>query len=178
MNTTINVRVAEIKDINQLVNLNKSWVKTALENNLKNGFLTSLYTEQEFEKIISEKEIVVAVDANKIIGWYLINNQIENEVQNKNNSAVEKLKTQKTIPHNSRVGLGAQALVIKEHQGQGIRENMLELLVLNLKNKYDFMFSSIQKLNTRANIAHLKDNWELVGEDENRVYVIYNLTNK
>jgi hypothetical protein len=54
---------------------------------------------------------------------------------------------------------------------------MLALLVANLKTKYDYMFSSIQKLNTRANTAHLRDNWEVVGEDESRVYVIFNLIN-
>lgn len=175
MNVQINVRNAEFRDIDQLVNLNKSWIRSALESNFQNGFLTSLYTEQEFEKIIKEKEIVVAEDGNKIIGWYLINNQIENEVRNKNHSIIKMLINEKKISKTSRVGLGAQALVIKDYQGQGIRESMLKLLTENLKDKYHFLFSSIQKMNTRANAAHLKDNWQIVAEDENRVYVIYHL---
>lgn len=92
------VRPAVIDDIDQLVCLNRNWLKSALVNNLQNGFLASMYSDQEFTKIISENEIIVAEDSGRIIGWYLVNTHVMNEVQNKSISAVEKLKRQLIIP--------------------------------------------------------------------------------
>lgn len=54
------IRTAEIGDEEQLHQLNKSWTKEAIGDDTSKGFLTSLYSAEEFRKIISVGEIVIA----------------------------------------------------------------------------------------------------------------------
>ncbi len=72
----------------------------------------------------------------------------------------------------ARVGLGAQALVDKDYQGQGLRTELLQLLLKQLLGQYDYIFSTISKENPRAFKAHSKDGWKVVLEDE-QVYSVF-----
>jgi len=54
------IRTAEIGDEEQLHQLNKLWTKEVIGDDTSKGFLTSLYSTEEFRKIISVGEIAVA----------------------------------------------------------------------------------------------------------------------
>lgn len=172
------IRPGEAGDEILLHELNRKWLKEAVRNDLSRGFLTSLYSPEEFRQIIDAKEIVVAEIncQDKLLGWYLVNNSVHNEVYEKNINKIQELKKNLFIHFNAKVAIGAQALVEGRFQGKGVRQSMLQLLNKSFIGKYDYMFSSIKKDNTRANKAHLLDNWQLIGnEDKERVYVIYKI---
>lgn len=56
---TIRVRLGKLGDEKGLYQLNSKWIVDAITNPTK-GFLTSLYTEEEFKKIIALHDIVIA----------------------------------------------------------------------------------------------------------------------
>lgn len=56
----IRIRPGEAGDEIYLNELNKKWVKEALNGDFTKGFLTSLYSTEQFRQIIEKNEIVVA----------------------------------------------------------------------------------------------------------------------
>lgn len=56
----IKIIVGIKNDVAELHELNKKWMKETRKENLSKGFLTTLYTEEQFKKIIALNELVVA----------------------------------------------------------------------------------------------------------------------
>lgn len=61
------IRPGEAGDEILLHELNKKWLKESRGKDLSKGFLTSIYTPEEFRKIIDAKEIVVAEVSDKYL---------------------------------------------------------------------------------------------------------------
>ncbi|MFT4247791.1 MAG: hypothetical protein QM581_07100 [Pseudomonas sp.] len=167
----MDIRLGQPTDIYNLISINHKWQRHLLNNN-KNGFLSASFDFPTFDTLINNGEIVVAYNDLILAGYYLINNYSQDGVLKIHKQIVDSLKTKEVIPHNSKVGLGAQALVDIEYQGTGLRSLMLNELTLALKNKFDFLFSTISKENPRAFKGHTKDGWIVVEEDENVYSVI------
>ena len=167
----MDIRVGQFNDIDNLISINHKWQRHLLSNN-KNGFLSASFDFQTFEALINNGEIVVAYNDSTLAGYYLINNYSQDGVLKIHKQIVDSLKAREIIPANSKVGLGAQALVDIEYQGTGLRSLMLNELTRSLKNKFDFLFSTISKENPRAFKGHTKDGWTVVDEDENVYSVI------
>lgn len=60
LNVEVLIRPGEAGDEILLYELNKKWLKETRGTDLSKGFLTSLYSPEEFNKIIALKEIAVA----------------------------------------------------------------------------------------------------------------------
>lgn len=170
---TVLIRNANEKDIEQLMPLNQKWQKAALTQTLKNGYLGASFSQETFSELIAKNQVVLAEFDKNIIGYYLLNNVSKDGVIGMHAAIVTHLKSNGGIDEKLKVCVGAQAVVDKDFMGSGIRLFMLTKLVDNVRNSYDFLFSTIAKDNPRAYKAHTKDGWFVVDENETLFYVLY-----
>lgn len=165
--------LAKSEDISSLVELNAKWQVHNLKDDLKiDGFLSAQFTANDFEILIFNGEVVVTSYNDKVVGYYLLNNFCETKKYYEAKKIILTLIEKNKIPISARIGLGAQALIDKEHQGKGLSRPMLKLLCEKVNSKYDFLYSSISKENTKAFLVHSKEGWFLVDENDNSHYVL------
>lgn len=172
----VDIIVASEIDIPALMKINYEYQREILEDNTKHGFLSAAFSVENIQTLIDKKEVVIGKFSHrKTIGYYLVNSVGRDGVLKKHQKIVEGLKKEGKLSANCSVGLGSQALVIREFQGTTLRKLMLDELVKQTMEKYDYLFSTISKENPRAFKAHTKDGWEVVGEDESTFHVVLGL---
>ena len=149
------VRTGTLKDLEQLVYLNKSYYKQNLEN-INNGFLSFSYNKVFFKNIIKNQDLIVFVTKNKLLGYVLVNSVIETvhitEIRNE-----YFLK----CPQNSsrKIAFSYQILIDKQLQSTGFfYDAQLEYLKY-FKKKYEILVSTVKKENHRSISAHVKADW-------------------
>jgi len=170
----VNIRPGQIGDECELHELNKKWLRDARGNDLSKGFLTSLYSPEDFRMIIDAKEIVVAeiAQTDRLVGWCLTNNIIENEVRTFSKNKIESLKENGTIEPSHSVALGLQWLIHSEYQRKGIIEHLFKQLKEIIRDKYDVIEASVRKQNIAGEKATAKLGMLTVDEDDIRRYKI------
>lgn len=175
---TYSFGLATEKDISSLVELNAKWQFDNILIALKSeGFLSAQFNARDFETLIRNKEVIVTMYVDKVVGYYLLNNFCETKKSYEAKKVVENLIDKNKIQKTSKVGIGAQALIDKEHQGKGLSRPMLKLLCEQVQSKYDYLYSSISKQNTKAYQVHTKEGWFVIDENENCYYVLLNPKN-
>ena len=75
--------------------------------------------------------------------------------------------SEKKIPSDGKVGLGAQVLIEIKYRGNNLSKKMLFLLCEVVNKKYDYLYSSINKKNIKSIKSNLKNGWEVLDENEN-----------
>jgi hypothetical protein len=171
---SVEIKKATATEIPGLTDINNRWQKEMLGNDITRGFLSASFSYDIFKLLVESNEVVVAILDDKVVGYYLVNSISSDGVLFKHSHIVDALKLKAIIPYVN-VGLGSQALVEKDFQGSKIRKLMLNELVKLMKDKYQYLFSTISKQNTRAFSAHTKDGWTVVDEDEDTHHVILDL---
>lgn len=167
----MNVRQGRLSDLENLMSLNQKWQKHLLPD-YSHGFLSSVFLADTFKCAINNNDIVVCDTGKFLVGYYLTYNTASKDILKSYQKIISELLDKKEIETYHKIGLGAQAVVDKDFQGNGLREKMLSELMKLLDKKYDFLVSKIARQNTRAWNGHNKDGWKLVGEDELFFYVI------
>jgi GNAT superfamily N-acetyltransferase len=137
------------------------------------GFLGATFSAETFQQLAAAGHCVVADLDGELLGYYLCNPFTKDGVLNLHHDRVALCRQAGAIPTDARVGVGGQALVDAPFQGQGIRENLLHLLIIHLQGQYDYLFGTISKENPRAFRAHTKDGWQVKHEDEQYWSVFY-----
>jgi L-amino acid N-acyltransferase YncA len=166
-------RLATSKDTLALVELNYKWQADKISNAQKSdGFLSAQFNATDFETLIKNEEVIVTLHNDKVIGYYLLNNFCETKKYHEAKQIVISLIAKNKIPNSCKVGIGAQALIDKEHQGKGLSRPMLKLLCEQVQSKYDYLYSSISKQNSKAYQVHTKEGWFVVEENDNSHYVL------
>ena len=180
MNTSISpvfvVRAGQLPDVEQLVRLSNSLQRNQVTTT-KHGFLGAGFGAETFTDLIACGQLVIGVVNEQVIGYYLLNTVSVDGVLASHHRIVEELKNENKMPAVARVGIGAQACILPLYQGQGLRPQMLDLLVQQLAGRFDYAFSTISKENTRAFNAHTKDGWQVMGEDDHYHYVVLPVPN-
>jgi hypothetical protein len=174
---SVEIRMATSSDIQGLTDINHRWQREILGNDTTHGFLSAAFSFDTFKALVDSNEVVVGILDSNVISYYIVNSISTDGVLFKHGQIVNGLKEKSIIPQHSRVGLGSQALVDKEFQGSHLRKLMLNELVKFVSEKYDFLFSTISKQNTRAFNAHTKDGWKVVSEDQDTNHVILDIKN-
>lgn len=167
------IRFAQNSDAKDLAVLNSRWQGEQLDDYIKkkNGFLSAFFSEDDFKILISHLEVVVATYRNRIIGYYLINNYVFSDKFRQGKFIIHKLKDEKKIPLECKVGLGAQVLIEVEYRGNNLSNKMLFLLCEITSKKYDYLYSSINKKNIRSIESNLRNGWKILDENENLFFV-------
>lgn len=154
--------------IDQIRQLNSKYLITHLnEVQRQNGFIRIEYDRDDLLRIIANKEIVIATNEEKVIGYYLIGRTSQSKRLNYQREKVNELFNQSE----SKVGYGAQTIIEREYRGQNLLSSMLPKLVELLNNKYYVLFSSVTKTNDNALKAHSKSGYKLIDEDDTKYYI-------
>lgn len=153
----VNIRTGMTTDIPNLLQLNKLWNKENLTDT-NNGFLSVLYSFQDFEAIINNEDLLVFETENTLIGYALCNNIIETERVIQTKEIYFELFPQNKSKKN---GFGYQILIDKNFQGTGLFTFLQEPIKAHFEKKYDILVSTLNKNNTRSFKAHSNTEYKL-----------------
>lgn len=165
-------RPARAEDIPSLVELCARWQRDQVETT-QNGFLQLRYGAETFGNLVAENSVIVAEENGLVAGYYLVNSRSNDPAVSLHRYKVEQLLRDGLLPSSAKVALGSQALLDSSLQGRGIRQMLLARLVDHLTGRYDFLFATIPKDNTRAFHAHTGDGWQIIDVDERMHYVYW-----
>ncbi|MDO7886652.1 hypothetical protein [Hymenobacter cheonanensis] len=121
---------------------------------------------------MENQQVVVAMAADEVVGYYLLNTVSTDGVLATHHQAVETLRQQGQLAPTDRVGTGAQACIDLPYQGTGLRQRLLQQLLKQVAGRFDYLFATIAKENTKAFRAHTGDGWQVRGENNQLYYVV------
>lgn len=164
-------RNATINDIAAISKLQQTYhVDTISEEDRPNGFVTTLFSKEQFQELIEkENGLAIACDGDKIVGyamaaswdywstWPLFQHMI------------------KDLPHTEYMGQSLSIensyqygpiAVHKDYRGSDVFPNLFEFSRTQMKNKYPILITFINKINPRSYKAHKKLGLDIIKEFE------------
>ncbi|MDO5738475.1 MAG: GNAT family acetyltransferase [Eubacteriales bacterium] len=155
-------RHANIEDIPAILALQKKYhVNSISEEDKPDGFVTTLFTEEQFKRLIEEEDgISLAVDeeaGDKIVAyamaasweywsaWPLFQYMIE-DLPNTTYCG-----EQMSVENSYQYGPVA---IAKEYRGQGIVEHLFFYSLQSMADRYKYMLTFINQINPRSYAAH------------------------
>lgn len=173
--TEIEIKQPNVKNINELVVLNKKWQLTSLNGNTKQGFLSGAFDEIFFKELITNEAIIVAYCSNQIIAYMLTANHSNIGLLQTHKDKVVQLKNNGIINNNINVAVGIQTVVEAEYHGTGLIAIIRNEFRNMLKNRFQLLFTTIAKNNQRSFASATKYGWKTVEEDEHHYHLILNV---
>ena len=170
----IEIIVPTNEHIDQIRKLNdKSLITHLSHKQKKDGFIRIEYSMDDLHKIIDNREIVVATEQNKLIGYYLIGRQ----------SGAAALHYQRIKANNltkipfHKIGYGCQVCIEREYRKNGLFKAMLDKLTLANRDKYSHLLCSVSESNIASFKTHIFNDWRLLDIKDTMQFLIYS-TNK
>lgn len=168
----LSIRPAFVTDIPDIQRLNQIWLSTGKDS--INGFLYGEpFTIADLNSIIQNNEIVVTEKNGAVVGYYLFDNFSDTRELAENKKYARAMLSSNKI-NTSGLCYRAQAVVDIAHQNLGLSKLMFHALLELTDGKYERLFSAVSKANPKL-IAHLKTGWEIIGEDDKTVFVLFSL---
>ena len=153
-------RNATLKDINQISQLQKKYhISTIREEDKSDGFVTTLFTEEQFRELIEkENGLAIACDNDKVVAyamaaswqywsaWPLFRYMIED------------------LPNISYLGYTLSTdnsyqygpiCIDKQYRGTQVLPNLFEFSRLQMKDRYPVLITFINQINGRSYNAHV-----------------------
>lgn len=168
----ITIRSATTNDINAISALNIKWQRASVAD-INDGYIGAAFTIETISQLIALKQISIASHNETVAGYYLANNISKDGVIGRHEEMIASLIQQQIIPTDYNIVTGAQVVVDTPYMGSGIRRLMLEHLANTLSFHYDYLFGTIAKDNHRACVAHPRDGWQIIGEEDELLYILY-----
>lgn len=158
--------------INQIGELNSKFLITQLSDKQRqDGFIRIEYNIEDLHRIITNREIVVAIIENKVIGYYLIGKKSGNPALQNQSAAANNL-TDITI---DQIGYGCQVCMEVEHRKNGLFKAMFDRLEIEVKDKYSHLLCSVSESNTTSLKVHTTYNWQILDTKETTHFLIYSI---
>ncbi len=166
---------SSLKEAEALADFNRKWQRENVKD-LASGFLSGgHFTPAIFMKMARQKDTVVGFFQGRLISYYTINSVVKEGVLLEQFEKAEDLKTKGIIPHQANVAVGVQVVVDTEYQGSVLAKLMLDRLVENTRDRFDYFYTSISRKNKKSIAAHKKAAWAFVEEDDCLHHLIYDL---
>jgi hypothetical protein len=152
-------RNATIEDLSELTELQKKYhITTISEDDKGDGFVTTLFTEEQFESLISkENGIAVACDDSKIVAYvmagsweywaqwpifqYMINDLPKTEYRG------VMLSTENSYQY-------GPICIHKDYRGSEVLTGIFDFSRRQMKERYPILITFINYINTRSYAAH------------------------
>lgn len=168
------IEIPTIENIPQIRNLNQKFLITHLTDTEKQGgFIRIEYTENELKRIIEAKEIVIAKEENKIVGYYLIGRKSDSVVLTyQHNKAINLANEQALLTE--KIGYGCQVCIETNYRNNGLFAKMLIDLTKLVKQKYTYLLCSVSDDNVISMNAHRNNGWKIIESAEPTKYLTYN----
>ena len=153
----IQYRVAAPADFEGILLLQHQNLKTTLQEDLSQGFLSIEFTREQLHSINSELGIFVALQEKEVVG-YLIAESIEFAIGSPLIAYL--LKRLREFVHEGAT-LSACCLFVygpvcidKQHRGQGVLQELFRVMVQTLRGNYDVGVGFVSEQNPRSLAAH------------------------
>lgn len=168
------IRQPNLDDMHQIMQLNSKYLLTNLtENKKQNGFIRISYDKDDLQKIISNKEIFVAVFNDKIVGYYLVGRKSgKAALDYQKNKAISLFDTNGISF--DKIGYGCQVCIDSDYRQNGLFGQLLTALTNSVKDKYTNLLCSVSDDNIVSMKSHLKSGWQVIDEIEAIKFFIYN----
>ncbi len=167
----MNYRNATIKDIPEVERLQlKYHVDTISDKDRPDGFVTTLFTENQFRRLIEEENgLALACDGDKIIGyamsaswdywseWPLFQHMIK--------TLPDTEYMGRTLSINNSYQYGPVA-VHSDYRGGEVFPNLFEFSRKEMKKRYPILITFVNQINPRSYKAHLKIGLDLIKKFE------------
>ena len=171
------IEIPTLENIEQIRNLNQKYLITHLTDTEKQGgYIRIEYANNELKKIIEAKEIVVAKDENKIIGYYMIGRKSDSVALTYQHNKAITFANDNMLASTS-IGFGCQVCIDKNYRNNGLFSMMLKNLITIIKNKYSFLLCSVSDDNAVSYNSHINNGWKLIDSIDTTKYFIYNTKN-
>lgn len=152
--------------LEEIRNLNERFLITHLsDKQIQNGFIRIKYSREELKKIIKSEEVVIAIDTDKVVGYYLIGKKSGNPALNYQKKKAQSLINTHSIQFD-KIGYGCQVCISEENRNNGISRKMIEKLINQVANKYDYLLGSISANNKTSLQNSQKIGWTVIDENE------------
>lgn len=162
-------RNAELKDLPGVADLQKQYhVDTISEEDRPDGFVTTLFTREQFEKLIEEEDgLAIACDGDKVVGyamaaswdfwsaWPLFQYMIK-DLPN-----MEYLGQKLSRENSYQYGPIA---VHKDYRGTDVFPNLFEFSRREMKKRFPILVTFINQINPRSYAAHKKLGLDIIKE--------------
>lgn len=157
--------------IQQILALNSRYLISHLNNEQKEGgFIRIEYTRDNLQKIIAEKEIVIALKNNVITGYYLIGRKSEETTLD-----YQKNKAMFLDTRFSGIGYGCQVCIEEAYRNNGLFGQMLRALVDAVRHKYTHLLCSVSVENIVSMKTHLNNGWQVIEHSETTNFLLYQI---
>ena len=163
------------REVESLVELNRKWQSKNLIDH-SGGFLSGgEFGFEIFTQLSNKKEMVVGIAKNKVVSYYNVNSLIKDGAVGEHRVKVENLKEKGCIAAKARVAVGVQVVVDTEYQGTQLAKLMLNKLISNTIDRYDYYYTTVSKENEKSIKAHKKGGWLITDEDSKQYHLLYDL---
>jgi hypothetical protein len=163
LNSDIDIQTAKSYHIPEIASLNRAWFKDNL-NQHEHGFLSVCYPIPHLEEIIQVRDALVFLVDKKVEGYILVNTVID--LPHTSRIREEHLNLSQKEPTN-RIAYSYQILLNGPLQGCGFFSIAQHACRAHFKMKYEFLVSTINKINHRSMLAHKKLGWQIFETAEN-----------
>lgn len=157
----MNYRIATLKDIPNILKLQQKYhISTISEEDKIDGFVTTLFTEEQFKELIEkENGLVIACDGEKVVAyamaaswqywsaWPLFQHMIK-DLPN-----TEYLGQALSMENSYQYG---PVCIHKDYRGSEVLSNIFELARLQMRKRYPILITFINQINKRSFKAHTK----------------------
>lgn len=168
----ITIKCPEVEHIEQLIILNSKYNYQHLsQEELVRGFIRIPYTYEQFQRLIEQKEITVALFNNQVVGYYLVGKHTQNPTLEYQIQKAKQIERIHQIDF-ERIGYGCQVCIETEFRNMNLFADMLSILVMLVRYKYDILLCSISDYNPASLRAHQKNNWKFY-DKENSTNFLY-----
>lgn len=155
MESQIEIRRAELGDLNSLHELHSYWIDKKQ--------IKQVFSHDQLSKIISESNVAVAVDNSKVVSYYLLNPFFETGNVEERKKIIERLIEEGTLK-NGKYAYSLQAGTNPDYTGKGLNRKVLNLLREFSRDKYDYFVGIMPYGNEATEKSSLKMGWGHYGD--------------
>lgn len=167
------ILIPSFDNINQILNLNRKYLVSHLTNEQKQkGFVRIEYDTNGLQQVITNKEIVIATDKGKVIGYYLIGRKSGSAALNYQKNKAISLSTSNEILFDN-IGYGCQVCIDEAFRNNGLFGQMLNALDKQVNSIYTHLFCSVSNENIFSLKTHVANGWQLIDTIETTQFFIY-----
>ncbi|UOQ64652.1 GNAT family N-acetyltransferase [Hymenobacter volaticus] len=166
------LKVARLDDIEGVLNLHKKYqLDTILEEDKKDGFVTTSFTREQLTKLIEEEQgLFIAVQDEAVIAYIMSASWQFWSVWPIFSYMIERLPTLEYAGYKLDAYNSYQygpICVDKAHRGSGLLEAIFDFAREQMSTKYPVLVTFINKINARSYAAHTqKLGLEVIAEFE------------
>jgi methionine synthase II (cobalamin-independent) len=168
----MNLKLASLEDIEDVLTLHRKYqIDTILEEDKKDGFVTTAFTREQLEKLIQEEQgLFIARHDNAVVAyvmsaswqfwsvWPIFSRMIENLPN------LEYAGYTLSVDNSYQYG---PVCVDKAYRGSGLLEAIFDFAREEMSRRYPVLVTFINKINTRSYTAHTqKLGLEVIAEFE------------